>query len=122
MKWRPIKSAPKDRLILLSCDENPEYPPFVCVGRWIDVPHFNCVQWLLCPPDKRQPANFVRADIQTLDDLMKDAKKNPYWHYGYVGILKGGDGYECYDMRGGIVFRPTHWMDLPEPPKTKRRK
>lgn len=115
MKWRPIKTAPKDKLVLLSCKERPEYPPYVCVGRWIDVPHFNEIMWY---HSKDERINF--DVIKTIDDLYAQSKADGHWADGYVGILRGGDGRECHDMRGGILFHPTHWMPLPNPPKRTR--
>ena len=111
MRWRAIKSAPKDKLILLSCNENPEYQPYVCVGRWIDVPHFNEVIWL------HQRDERLSKDVKTRDDLDRIAREQAHWADGYLGIMRDGEGRQCYDMRGGVLFRPTHWMPLPKPPK-----
>lgn len=116
MKWRPIKSAPRDCLVLLSCNEHPEYPPYVCVGRWIDVPHFNEVMWLHNRDQRLSP------DIKTRDDLDATAKVVGHWSDGYPAILRDGDGRQCYELRGGILFHPTHWMPLPNPPKPRRRR
>ncbi len=118
MRWRPIKTAPKDRLILLSCEENPEYDPYVCVGRWCDVPHTNEINWLLAGDSR------LSSEIKTLDDLNRISKRDAHWHDGYPGIMQGGNGIQSWfswEFRGGILFRPTHWMPLPEPP-VKRRK
>ena len=125
MKWRPIKTAPKDRLILLSCNEHPEYPPYVCVGRWIDIPHTNEVHWLLMPEHLRTPPNFLSKDITTLEQLATAHKADGHWHDGYVGIMQGhgvGQEWQAWEFRGGILFRPTHWMPLPQSPKTRIKK
>jgi hypothetical protein len=115
MKWRPIKTAPKDKLILLSCDEVPNGTPYVCVGRWIDVPHFNQIMSFMSNDGR------LSENVKSIDDLYTIAKKDAHWADGYVGILRGGDGRECYEMRGGILFRPTHWMPLPKPPTKKKK-
>lgn len=117
MRWRSIKSAPKDRLVLLSCNEHPEYPPYVCAGRWIEVPHSNEVHWLLTGDHR------ISADLKTLDDLTKQAQRDAHWCDGYPAIMRGGDGtrsWESWEMRGGILFRPTHWMPMPESPRFKK--
>lgn len=118
MKWRPIKSAPKDTLVLLSCNENSEYPPYVCVGRWIDIPHSNQIHSFYARDGR------LADSIKTLADLQAVAKKDAHWADGYIGIMQGGCGSENYfshEFRGGILFHPTHWMPLPKPPKVKRK-
>ncbi len=111
--WRPIKTAPKDCLVLLSCNENPEYPPYVCLGRWIDLPHTNQVHSFFAHDGR------IADNIKALDDLNACAKKEAHWGDGYVGIMQGsfmGQDYFSHEFRGGILFRPTHWMPLPKPP------
>lgn len=117
--WRPIKTAPKDCLVLLSCDENPEYPPYVCVGRWIDVPHTNEIHSFFARDGR------ISDNIKTLADLQAQAKKYAHWGDGYVGIMQGfgsGETWRSHEFRGGILFRPTHWMPLPKPPTKRKRK
>lgn len=50
MKWRPIKTAPEDKIILLA--EPPinhhEYMWTVMQGRWIDIPHTNSIDNVGC--------------------------------------------------------------------------
>jgi len=117
MKWRPIKTAPKDKLILLSCEEHPEYPPYVCVGRWIDVPHTNTLRSFLAKDGN------INSDIQTLEQLLEAEAKDGHWHDGYVGVMECHGHHQTvrtWEFRGGILFHPTHWMPLPEPCKKKR--
>ena len=107
MKWRPIKSAPKDRQILLACLENEEYGYYVTQGRWIDVPHTNLYleKW--------------KEGGRNAQDICVD----PHWHDGFVGIMEhGGAGSgRTWEFRGQILFNPTHWMPLPEPPKRRKK-
>lgn len=117
MNWRPIKTAPRDRLVLLSCMENPEYGPYVCVGRWIDVPHTNSVHSFFAHDGR------VSDTIKTLDDLKAQAQKDGHWGDGYLGIMKGSfqmQDYSSWEFRGGILFRPTHWMPLPKGVKIRK--
>ena len=37
-------------------------------------------------------------------------------HFVFIGYLDGEE-LQWYDLEGGRVARPTHWMPLPEPPK-----
>lgn len=102
MRWRPIKSAPKDRLVLLACWENQE-DYYVCVGRYIDCPHTNTL------------IEAWRAGKEV--DKTRIFKG---WHDGYPGIMTGNLG-KSWELRSGILFRPTHWMPLPNPPVRKPR-
>lgn len=105
MKWRPIKTAPKDKLILLAQPPvNPiEYKWVVMVGRWIDVPHLNEV--LECLRNK-QP--------------ISSAAVLPGWLACYHGIMistrGSGRDVKSYDERP-LVMYPSHWMPIPDPPK-----
>jgi hypothetical protein len=119
MKWRPIKTAPKDKLILLASDEHPEYPLYVCVGRWIDIPHTNTLHSFYAKDGR------VSEDIKTVEQLLAVEKKNGHWHDGYAGIMESWSTegkVNTWEYRGGILFRPTHWMPLPKPPTRIKRK
>jgi hypothetical protein len=104
VRWRPIKTAPKDKLILLSCDENPEYPPYVCLGRWVDVPHSNAL------------IEAWRAHKQVDKERIF-----PGWRESHIGVLGGNLGCS-WEYCGCILFHPTHWQPLPEGAKTRRRR
>lgn len=115
-RWQPIKTAPKDRLVLLSCNEHPEYPSYVCVGRWIDVPHTNEIHSFFARDGR------LNDKIKTLADLQCVAKENAHWGDGYPGIMEGFGhcgSWHSWEFRGGILFRPTHWMPLPKPPSPR---
>jgi hypothetical protein len=106
-KWRPIKTAPKDKLILLAQPPHNygEYPWVVMQGRWIDIPHSNEVHKCL------------------LDGTpIPKAPVHPHWAGTYDGIMQNHgdrcDGVLSYEARS-LVMYPTHWMPLPEPPKGK---
>jgi hypothetical protein len=108
MKWRPIKTAPRDRQILLACMENGE-DFYVTQGRWVDVHHSNTVHdaWR---KDLSIPSHKV------IESLPKPAA---HWMEAHVGYMEGTLG-TTYETRGGILFRPTHWMPLPEGPKSRK--
>lgn len=119
LRWRDIRTAPKDCLVLLSCMENPEYGPYVCVARWIDVPHTNSVHSLF-DKDGR-----LSEEIKTLEDLNQQAEQTAYWHDGYPGIMEGcghGESWLSWEYRGSILFNPTHWMPLPKGIKSRKRR
>lgn len=108
-KWRPIKTAPKDQQILLACLENCE-DFYVCQGRWVDVPHSNT--WTAI---WRANAHLPMAEIDKL------AAKNVegHWMEAHIGIMQHNTGSHTYEHRGGILFRPSHWMPLPKAPTSK---
>lgn len=106
--WRPIKTAPKDKLIILAQPPHSygEYPWTVMQGRWIDVPHTNEVNTALV--EGRNP---------------EEIKTWPHWAGCYDGIMQThchgqGDQMYSYEPRP-VVLYPTHWMPLPTPPKGK---
>lgn len=105
MKWRPIKTAPKDRHVLL------RYPSFadpetdvVTQGCWIEHHHSSVVMELLergLDPSKVTPVSG--------------------WRVAYVAILQHGGRWRglAFEARSCWV-EPTHWMPLPEVPIRKR--
>jgi hypothetical protein len=96
-RWRPIATAPKDRLILLAEPQNGEYPWLVLFGRWIDVPHTNEV------------ISSLRENRAT--------RKTTGWFGSYPGIMQHTGSLDnlSYEERG-LFFQPTHWKPLPNPP------
>lgn len=108
MKWRPIKTAPKDKIILLAePPHSDEYPWTVMQGRWIELPHTQTVMQSL-RENKPVPA----------------APVNPAWLGCYHGIMQGGSQLYAglsYEERP-LVLKPTHWKPLPLPPKTRGKR
>ena len=106
--WRPIKTAPKDQIILLAQPpHSDEYPWTVMQGRWIEQPH---TQVMLKCLRENQPVPV--------------APVNPCWLGCYHGLMRGGshlyDGLS-YEERP-LVLYPTHWRPLPEPPQPRKLK
>lgn len=104
MKWRPVKTAPKDKLILLAQPPyNPGDDPWVVMqGRWVDMPHSN------------QVMKHLR------EGTMASIPKPPYdpgWEAHYPGIMQHGGMWHGYTYEPREVrLHPTHWMPLPKPP------
>lgn len=132
MKWRLIKSAPKDQFILLAQPPynhddyragDPNKGWFVAMGRWIDVPHSHAIHSLL----RRQMGHeerFLPPEITTLGQLAKAALKDGHWNITYEGIMEGGNAsisYRSHESRPNRVY-PTHWMPLPLPPKGRHKR
>ena len=101
MNWRPIKTAPKDEHILLSYIGG-DQKAYAGQGRWIEVPHDNCVTSLL--------------------DEGKEPPQMPFeghWEIGYVAVMQvsgrrwNGHSYVARTYR----VNPTHWQPLPKPSK-----
>jgi hypothetical protein len=105
--WRPIKTAPKDRQIILATPpHSDEYGWEVMQGRWIDVPHTNEIHKALM--EGKNPAEIP---------------VDPGWVGCYHGIMQShcygpGDLALSYQDRP-VALYPTHWMPLPNPPKGK---
>jgi hypothetical protein len=103
-RWRPIKTAPKDQIILLA------QPPFnygehkwvVMQGRWVNLP------W------QSEVLDALRDGTE-----VPTAARFPHWCVTYDGIMEGAAGmksYHFHESRSYIVY-PTHWAPLPEPPR-----
>lgn len=106
LRWRPIKTAPRDQIILLAQPpHNPdEYGWYVCQGRYLDIAHVNEVHVCLREgkPVVGQMGGF-----------------HPHWAATYDGIMDIGTAhasYKGYESRSNIVY-PSHWMPLPPPPR-----
>lgn len=104
-RWRPIRTAPKDRMIQLAWTDNGvEWS--VLPGRWIDVHHRNYVT----------------------DCIVHGLKVHPvvegHWQCSYLAILQHGNGSRqetSYGEASSIVFHPVYWQPLAAPPKRAAR-
>lgn len=107
MKWRPISSAPHNELILLAADEDAEYPVVVTVGRYIDCPSTDEYNHLW----------------ETGNRDARNIPVTPHWRDSRVAILEhsGAGNGNTWELRGGKLYNPTHWMPLPKPPARKKR-
>lgn len=104
MKWRPIKTAPKNEMILLAQPPTPAKETWtVLQGRWITVPHTNAI-------------------MNAVENQQPMPKAEPHWIVAYPGIMDLGGAYngKSYEDRS-MIFYPTHWMPLPPAPKVKTR-
>lgn len=115
MKWRPIKTAPKDRLIILAQPPHEEGGEWtVLQGRWIDVPHTHELRLLWSDPAQLQ------AGCRTVEALQKSAKEDAYWVALYDGIMVSY-GMALKDVHSHeprpLLMNPSHWMPLPPAPK-----
>ncbi len=111
MKWRPIKTAPKDGTDIIL-----RYPSFgddtdpdaVCEGRWVtEVNHQAFEKWwfetrLIGAPELKAP--------------------EPHWEVAYVARIEHYGAWfgETYEPRSYKV-EPTHWLPLPPRPRATRR-
>lgn len=107
VQWRSIKSAPKDRLILLA-EPNVERGSgwIVTIGRWIDIP------W------KAQFIDYLQkhsADPST----PFPAARCPGWKSCYPGIMESHDNhgniYNYAEDRWFYSMKPKLWAEIPEP-------
>ncbi len=111
-KWRPIKTAPKDQMILLAEHyPNGENGWNVFEGRWIEIPHENEV--------------FPSRDCSLIDcvnpvAIWNNAKQNGHWSVVYPAIF----GYSLgqYWRAKSIIVYPSHWMPSPKPPTKKPKR
>ena len=105
--WRPIKTAPKDRLILLAQPpHSKDYPWLIMQGRWIDLCH----------------SNFIRHALSA-NKPIPEPPINPCWLGAYPAILQYGGLYEGFAYEEcPIVLYPTHWCPLPSPPRPRKSK
>lgn len=104
MNWRPIKTAPKDKQILL-CYEgfSGDGEMFVNQGRWVDVPHTNQITQALA-----------------INQNPSEIKRDGQWEIAYVAIMEHGGRWNgrSFEERGTNID-PTHWMPLPPPTRVK---
>lgn len=101
MRWRPIKSAPKDQSILLSFTGSDGEERFAAEGRWIE-----------CPPE----GYVMRLWGEGKKDKIEWTTKG-HWEVARVAILQHGgalDGYS-FEARSWEPYDITHWMPLPKP-------
>lgn len=108
-RWRPISTAPKDRQVILACIENGD-DFYVCQGRWVDVPHTNT--WT-----ELWRAN-LHLPMSAIDEMAKKGVEGQ-WMESHVGYMQHNTGSFTYELRGSILFYPTHWMPLPKEPGFK---
>jgi hypothetical protein len=103
VRWRPIKTAPKDRHILLrypSLSDNGK--TYVNQGRWVDVLHQNVLEKFLSEGRK--------IDIP-------ETPHDGHWAIAYVAILEHGGAWIGYTFENrGCRVAPTHWLPLPDAP------
>jgi hypothetical protein len=104
MNWRPIKTAPLNRQVLLAQApiDHAQVPWIIMAGRWIEVPHLNAVLQA-----KGQPVGVEEG----------------HWEGGYVAILDCSPHQppKVYEARS-ILMHPTHWMPMPQPPQTRKKR
>jgi hypothetical protein len=100
MRWRQIKSAPKDGTMILLAEPigNGAEGYNVWWGRWIDVPHEN-----------RRDEKLDREDDEA-------------WIASYAAVYSSGADDAAWHLKPIIVFRPTHWMPTPAPPKVRTKR
>jgi len=104
MKWRPIKSAPKDQHIIL------RYPSFedhkqdvVNQGRWVDCHHVHVV-----------------SDIRRQGKNPDTVPTEGHWEIAYVAVIQHGGAWTGHSFQEkGVRVEPTHWMPLPSIPKRR---
>ena len=103
MNWRPIRTAPKDELILL------QYPSFtdqgdsvVCVGRWIEYPSYRMASDAISKGMVPDPSKYNRGWIICYPALYSHSR----WRDGHSWEIKT------------IVVEATHWQPLPKAPVT----
>jgi hypothetical protein len=104
VRWRPIRTAPKDEIILLAEPPNPARDNwFVMTGRWITLPHTNEL-------------------MKAMKEHKPITKIEPHWLACYPGIMVLGGAYNGKTHEGrDYIMHPTHWMPLPNPPRGKFR-
>lgn len=102
MKWRPIKTAPKDAMILLCYESfSDDMARVVSMGRWVQWPHTNAVHAALAKGE-----NPLALDHEGR------------WEIAYVAIMDHGGRWEGKSFQErGCTVEPTHWMPLPQPSK-----
>ncbi len=106
--WRPIKTAPKDRLILLAQPpfESAEHDWLVIQGRWIapEVPHQN---------------EIIAAFNERREVRLGDCGR---WLSYYPAFYSGDPIHQRTLNVGVVVVYPSHWQDLPAPPKGRYKR
>lgn len=102
MRWRQIKTAPKNEHILL------KYPSFADDGKmianqgiWVDVAHTNIIQAKL---NKGQNPDYLEPELT-----------EGHWEVAYVAILQYGGHWngKSFEPRS-VRVEPTHWQPLPK--------
>lgn len=107
LRWRPIKTAPKDRLILLAQPpHSDEYSWVVMQGRWIELLH----------------SNELHTALRAGGPIPESSAGR--WLGCYHGIMNSHgervDGIQTYEERPLCLY-PSHWMALPGHPRGKHK-
>lgn len=133
-EWQPIETAPKehekDIIICYYWKDKPQKQIVGCtfwceiVKKWNVIRYVKITHWMPLP---ERPNKMKTKEWQLINTAPKDGTVIVGWNeefgcetcnyeneivFGWIvkSYFSNGDTYE---------FRPTHWMPLPEPPKTK---
>lgn len=107
-KWQPMRSAPKDRHILLAYDSfDVEGKISVCMGKWISLAHEKAYE------DARRTGKSM------------DTRNVPGWRVCYFSTWQHcghGGCRETFEERCAFIKKPLAWQELPDYTKTMTNK
>jgi hypothetical protein len=102
VRWRPIKTAPKDGTVILLAEPHPggsDIDWWVTQGSWVDA--------MMEVPSSTVLRGWERIHCE------------PQWLTYHTAIMTGSKEQDYHDSFHAkiILLNPSHWMPIPNPPK-----
>lgn len=96
MKWKPIKTAPKDQQIIISY-RGGSGEPYSGQGRWVN--------W---------PSTLAAERFEAHGTPIPSCDEG-HWEIAYIAVIEHSRGMPLTWETKNYRCEPTHWMPLPAP-------